>query len=274
MYSLNQTQFSELAKIIYDFSRIHLSEKKKPLVISRLSKRIRKLGLANFSEYLSLIRSAGPESDEFTEMINSISTNYSHFFRESYHFDFLVSHYLTPLKQEGSNPLCIWSAAASTGQEVYSLLICLEEFKRIKNPHLRYQLYASDISSKVLNTASSGLYKIEETQKISKEYLKTYFLRGKGSYENQFKVKNQYIKQIKFFKFNLNSTQYDVPPMDIVFLRNALIYFDRPTKQQIINRLYDILPPEGLLFLGHSESLAGISSKFKLVGRTIYKKVV
>jgi chemotaxis protein methyltransferase CheR len=269
MFELSDEEFQYIAKIIYNYAKINLTEKKRSLVISRLSKRIRMLGMKSFAQYIEYLKTSGNDSDEFQKMVDALSTNYSLFFREPYHFDFLQEQ-VFPGRTGG--PLNIWSAAASTGQEIYTILITLMEYQRRTGEHFSYNLYASDINSEVLRTASRGIYPRKDTGKIPQFLLERYFLSGKGEQQEMVKVKKELVKKVRFFRLNLSDKEYSLPQMDVIFLRNVIIYFDKDTKVELIDRLCDYLKPGGYLFLGHSESLSGISDRFYVRGKTVYQR--
>ncbi len=270
MYSISDREFKYISGELYKYAKINLTLKKRSLVISRLSKRIRKLNLSGFEEYVDYLKNDDPDRIEFYRMVDALSTNYSLFFRESYHFDYMVESILPAYEHKSMN---IWSAASSTGQEIYSILITLLEYEKQTGRHLSYRLLASDISTDVLKYAARGIYPKKDTDKIDPKMLSEYFLKGRDTKTNLVKVKKDLIRKITFFRLNLSDKTYQLPKMDIIFLRNVIIYFDRQTKTELIERLYDYLNPGGHLFLGHSESLAGISDKFYPVGKTIYRRV-
>ncbi len=269
MFELADREFRYIADALYDFAKINLTEKKRSLVISRLSRRIRATGLNSFPEYVEYLKNEDPDRAEFMKMVDAMSTNYSLFFREPYHFDFLTDNILRSF--DGSE-LKIWSAASSTGQEIYSILMTLLEFERIKQKRIQFRLYASDISTDVLRSAAAGIYSSKDIEKVEPELLKRYFLKGSSSKAGMVKIKNELIRRVKFFRLNLNDEKFQIPLMDVIFLRNVVIYFDKPTKIELIARLHDYLKPGGYLFLGHSESLSGISDQFVNVGKTVYRR--
>lgn len=268
MFELNDREYRYISRAVYDYARINLTEQKRPLIVSRLSKRIRDMGLSGFREYIDYLKN-DESGREFQRMVDSLSTNFSNFFREPHHFDFLDREVLTGA---GKKELLIWSAAASTGQEVYSILITLLEFEKRGNTKLNYRLYASDISRQVLEKASRGVFQFRDVENVPREILQRYFLRGGGKMDEMVKVKKQLVEKVRFFRLNLNDKTYSLPAMDIIFLRNAIIYFDTETKKELINRLHSYVKPGGYLILGHSESLSGISDKFELIGKTIYRR--
>lgn len=269
MYTLNDKEFKYITDKVYNYARINLTEKKRSLIVSRLSKRIRKLGLSSFTDYVNYLKNEDVSEKEFLAMVDALSTNYSLFFREKHHFDFLTN---TVLPESSHKELKIWSAASSTGQEVYSILMTILEYEKNTGKSIRRRLYASDISKEVLQKASAGVYNMGDTQNIDSALLKRYFLRGTGEQEDLVKIKKDLIREIRFFRLNLNDKKYNLPKMDIIFLRNAIIYFDKQTKMELIERLHSYLTPGGFLILGHSESLSGISEKYSLIGKTIYRK--
>ncbi|MGL1890107.1 MAG: hypothetical protein OCD02_00705 [Spirochaetaceae bacterium] len=270
MYNLTDKNFKYITDRAYEYAKIKFTDQKRSLIIARLSKRIRFLNLGSFSEYIDYLENKDIIGEEFLTMIDSLTTNFSNFFREVHHFEFMTTHVLSDYKNK---ELKIWSAASSTGQEIYSILITLLEFEKKNNCNIIYKLFASDISRKVLTSASNGTFNSKEIENIGDDLKKEYFLRGSGESKEQVKVKNNYIKKIKFLRINLDDSKYNLPLMDIIFLRNVIIYFDKQTKIDLIERLYHSLKPGGLLFLGHSESLSGISTKFEIVGRSIYKRI-
>ena len=269
MYSLKDSEFKYISEELYKYARINLSQKKKSLVISRLSKRIRALKLEGFTQYVELLKEKDPDKAEFHRMVDALSTNYSLFFREPYHFEYLIDTIIPDIK---TNDLKIWSAASSTGQEIYSILITLLEYEKFTRKKMRYELYASDISSDVLRYAANGIYPDKDVANIDRSIVSEYFLKGSGTKAGQIKVKKELIRKIRFFRLNLSDKTYRLPMMDIIFLRNVIIYFDKETKIELINRLHNYIKPGGFLFLGHSESLSGISDAFYPVGKTIYRK--
>lgn len=270
MFNLTDDSFNYITSLLYDYAKINLTERKRSLVVARLSKRIRSLHLNSFEEYIDLLKDGEKGQVEFQNMVDALSTNFSHFFREPYHFDFLNQEILPNLDY---NTLHLWSAASSTGQEIYSILMTLLEYERLNKMKLKSNLYASDISSEVLRQASSGIFPRKDVEKINEVFRKRYFLSGTGEKEDRVKVKNALIKRIKFFKLNLMDSDYKLPSMDVIFLRNVIIYFDKETKINLIDKMYDALKPGGFLFLGHSETLSGMSDKFRIVGKTIYQRI-
>ncbi|WP_037572150.1 CheR family methyltransferase [Spirochaeta cellobiosiphila] len=268
MFELSDKDFEYIRKRIYDYARINLTEKKRSLVIARLSKKIRRMGLNSFEEYIHLIKENENEGKEFQDMVDALSTNYSTFFREGHHFQFL-EEVIYPGSKDN---LKIWSAASSSGQEIFSILISLKEFERNHHQKINHKFYASDVSSDILRKACQGVYNHQEVKNIEPHVRERYFLKGVKKYSDLVKVKSEFKKDIVFFKLNLMDDEYRLPKMDVIFLRNVIIYFDRPTKVEVMTKMYRQLKPGGYLILGHSESMAGLSSDFELVGKTIYRR--
>lgn len=269
MFDLEDREYEYISQAVYDYAKINLTQQKRPLIVSRLSKRIRKLNLQGFPQYVDYLKKDST-GREFLTMVDSLSTNFSHFFREPHHFEFLKENLL---KDRGNRELLIWSAASSTGQEIYSVLMTILEYEKENKKKINYSLYASDISRQVLEKASRGIYQIRDTEGVPRPVLEEYFLKGKGDNEDMAKIKKQLVARIRFFRLNLNDKTYKLPAMDVIFLRNAIIYFDLDTKKELVERLYDYIKPRGYLILGHSESLSGICDKFELIGKTIYRRI-
>lgn len=266
--TLEDRDYYYISKRVYDYSRINLTEKKRQLIISRLNKRLRLLGLNTISSYVELLKSE-KDNREFLNMIDALSTNYSLFFREKYHFRYLKNIIFPEFTNRS---LKIWSAAASTGQEIYSILIALHKYINKTGSKINYELYASDISRNVLEQASKGLFSLDDLKGLNNKLIKEFFLRSKDINSKVVKIKNSYVKEVLFFRQNLNDKNYKVPQMDIIFLRNILIYFDDKTKCEIVNRMYEYLNNGGYLILGHCDSLACDDVKFHPIGKSIYQK--
>lgn len=269
MYVLSNKEFKYISKKVYDYSHINLTEKKKSLMVSRLSKRIRALNLNSFAEYINFLEDDNT-GQEFLKMIDSLSTNFTHFFRENHHFDFLST---TILPKSSNSDFKVWSAASSTGQEVFSILMTIMEYEEKTKKYIKPVLYASDISRDVLKTACKGIYPSSELKDIPKTIIKKYFLHGNGRTKNMVKIKKNLISKIKFFRLNLSDHSFNLPKMDVIFLRNVIIYFDSDTKYKLVEKLHRYIKPGGYLIIGHSESLSGLSHIFKLIGKTIYQKI-
>jgi chemotaxis protein methyltransferase CheR len=271
---LADEDYQFICNLVYEHSRIHLGKDKKVLVTSRLSKRLRFHKLAGYRDYCELLRSrAGAE--ELTVLIDSISTNHTHFFREMKHFDFLRDKLLPAWTAQAAGktePLRVWSAASSTGEEPYTIAIHLAE--NLAPPESgAWSIDASDISTRVLEIARQGVYDAERLAGVTPEMLRRYFQKGTGKWEGHFRVKDSMRRRVAFHHLNLLEANYPFSkPFQVIFCRNVMIYFDRPTQETLVKYLSDRLVPGGHLLVGHSESLSGVKHNLRLVQPAVYVK--
>lgn len=273
---LQMDEFLRISEYIQEHFGIQLPVTKMKMVEARLQKRLKALSLMSFSEYFDFVFSEEGKP-EHTHMIDLITTNKTEFFRESAHFDFLTSEVLPTLikKKQPGDIIKIWSAAASTGEEVYSILITLEEyfFKTFKTHP--YQLLGSDLSVQVLKKAVAAVYDEERISNIPLNIKKRYFLKGKSLDAPKARIKPEYLKSVSYKQLNLLKPFSRIDAnFDVIFCRNVLIYFSREVQQDVIARLVGHLKPGGYLFIGHSESLTNMHLPIKQVRPTIYKKSV
>ena len=271
---LEDRDFDFLCRLIYERSRIRLGPDKKTLVTSRLAKRLRQLQLPDYHEYCQVLRSPAGE-EELSFLIDRISTNHTHFFREMKHFDFLreklLPQWRAALTTKKGN-FQVWSAACSSGEEPYSLAIHLAEHLAPTGSKT-WQIEASDISTRVLEIAGRGIYDGEKLGGISPDLLHRHFQKGVNDRHGQFRVKDLLRQRVGFHQLNLLENNYPFArPFDVVFCRNVMIYFDRPTQEALIGHLAERLVPGGHLMVGHSESLSGIKHSLRLVQPAIYLK--
>ena len=271
---LDDRDFDFLCRLIYDQSRIRLGPDKKTLVTSRLAKRLRQLQLPDYHEYCELLRSPAGEA-ELRFLIDRISTNHTHFFREMKHFDFLREKVLPQWRAQSKvkkEMFRIWSAACSSGEEPYSLAIHLAEHLAPAGPNT-WQIEASDISTRVLEIAERGVYDSDKLAGISQELLHRHFQKGVREWHGHFRIKEELRQRIGFHQLNLLQDNYPFArPFDVIFCRNVMIYFDRPTQESLVGYLAERLVPGGYLMVGHSESLSGIKHSLRLVQPAIYLK--
>lgn len=272
---LSDKDFTAIARLVEKHTGIHLSHRKRDLVISRLSRRLRALGLRDFPQYVALLYS-GRAGKELVEMVNQITTNKTDFFREPHHFKFLGEQALPTLEDQsprlGPKHLRAWSAGCSSGEEAYSLAMVLDRFCSPK-PGWTWKLLATDLDTNMLRLASRGCYQPEQVAKMPRDLLLKYFHKRRETDGYVHEVKPFLRRMITFGKFNLIHAGYPKrTPLDFVFCRNVLIYFDGAQKQAIIDKLIDALRPGGWLFLGHSESLLHTNRRLLCVGPTIYRK--
>ena len=268
-FSITTAEFQRFRTLIYDESGISLGEQKQLLLASRLSKRLRDLGAATFSEYYEKV-TQDPTREEFTRMLDLISTNKTDFFREPKHFDFLCERIIPEL--ECTRRIRIWSSACSTGEEPYTIAMTL--FENVEQPaQWDFKILASDLSTRVLAKAASGLYDEDRFRDVPPDVMKRHFLRGRGDQTGVFKVKPHLAGAITFRRLNLMDDRFPIKnPLDLIFCRNVMIYFDRPTQETLVNKFHQYLKPGGYLFIGHSESLQWVTHPFKAIAPTIYQK--
>lgn len=270
---LSDKQFYKLSKFIYDNYGINLPITKKTLLESRLQKHLRKLGATSFQKYIDNICS-GTESEEVVNMINLVSTNKTHFFRESLHFSFLQNEVLPHARPSAKDKFQIWSAAASTGEEVYSIAITLEEFLAKNGQHINYSILGTDISTDALQVGDIAIYSEKQVEGLPLDLKKKYLLKSIDRKEGKVRVIKKIRDKTLFKRFNLIQDRYPAPEtFDVIFCRNVLIYFDKPTQERVIRNLARCLRVGGYLFLGHSESLMGIDLPLKPRVHTGYQKM-
>ncbi len=262
--------FNFLRNLSNKHSGILANDDKFDMFYSRLARRIRALGLKNFKEYCHYLEQ-NPES-EFTEFINSVTTNLTSFFRENHHFEYLADTVIPELlaKNKGSRQIKIWSAGCSTGEEPYSIAMTLKE--NIPDDW-QIKILATDLDTQVLQTAASGVYPVDRVSGLSQQRLSRWFKKGKGSNANKVKVVSELQQLIQFNQLNLMQDWPMKGPFDVIFCRNVLIYFDKETKEKLARRYAQLLPIGHRLFIGHSESLHQLDTGFELIGNTIYKKI-
>ncbi len=267
--------FQFLRQLVYDQSSIHLGEEKKQMVYGRLSKRLRILGLSDISEYCALLKSS-KASTELPHLIDTLSTNYTTFFREIEHFKFLkdriVYDYLAAGSRRSKGPFRAWSAACSTGEEPYSMALVLAACFGAINRDV-WQLFATDISTRVLERAVRGIYEASRVKLPNPAWLAPHFQKGEGEWEGYYRAKKRLREQIEFRHMNLlQPSNGSEGRFDVIFCRNVMIYFDRPTVQDLVERLYGQLHEGGYLIIGHAESLGRKPAGLKQIESSIYWK--
>ena len=265
-FHFTDENFTTIKSLIYDRAGINLAASKRDMVYSRLSRRLRANGLRTFQQYLELLHD--PESLEQQEFINSLTTNLTSFFRESHHFDILKEYFS---EHSDRSSFRIWCCAASTGEEPYSIaMAAVEHFGDYRPP---VEIFASDLDTKVLEKASRGIYAADRVERLSAQRLKSFFFKGKGDNSGLVKVKSELQDLICFFNLNLLSESWPFDqPFDIIFCRNVMIYFDKPTQYKVLKKFLPHLRHDGLLFAGHSESFPHAADLFKLRKHTVYVK--
>jgi chemotaxis protein methyltransferase CheR len=257
--------FERIRTMLYQHCGINLNDNKKDMVYSRLGRRLRANGLKSFQEYLIRVEQ-DRQGDEWEAFINSLTTNLTAFFREPHHFPLLKEHVLSLRRR----PARLWCSASSTGEEPYTMAMTMvEAFGTYKPP---VEIIATDIDTNVLSKAQAGIYPLERVEKLPKETLKRFFLKGMGSNTGYVQVRRELRDLISFRRLNLLDERWSLSgTFDAIFCRNVMIYFDKVTQYKILKRFAPMLEPHGVLFAGHSESLHHASDIFRLRGKTVYE---
>ncbi|MBP8184861.1 MAG: chemotaxis protein CheR [Pseudomonas sp.] len=267
-FNYTADDFERVRNLLYQHAGINLSATKDQMVYSRLARRLRSLRLRSFTEYFSYL---DRHEEEWQQFINALTTNLTSFFRESHHFDMLAAHVRKHAHER--RPLRIWCSAASTGEEPYSLAMTVIETLGSLTPDV--SIIASDIDTGVLSTARTGVYPDQRIEQLALARKKSFFLRGKGAQLGNVRVRQELQALIEFRQINLLDADWGIAPgLDVIFCRNVMIYFDKPTQSKILERMIKLLRPDGLFFAGHSESFVHASHLVRLIERTVYRPVI
>lgn len=271
---LTNDDFQAFSNLVRAKAGINLHEGKRELVRARLSRRVRECNFQTFRDYYDFVVS-DETGDELIQVLDSISTNLTNFFREPKHFNFMNEKMLPALvaerEKKGPRRLRIWSAGCSTGEEPYTIAMTVLEF----SPRIAdwdFKILATDISTRVLKSAWEGEYPMDRLRDVPHAQLRKYFTKGTGYRDGWFRVRDEIRNLIVFRRFNLMETFPFKHPLDLIFCRNVMIYFDKATQARLVNKFYGALNPGGYLFIGHSESLTGVDHGFKYVQPTVYRK--
>jgi chemotaxis protein methyltransferase CheR len=264
-YDFTQTDFERVRKLIYKHAGISLSTGKQNMVYSRLARRLRATGFDSFDEYLDYLERGNPE--EWEAFTNALTTNLTAFFREQHHFPILERHVE---KRKNRDKIQLWCSASSTGEEPYSMAMAMvQAFKSYTPP---VHILATDLDTNVLAKAQMGIYSLDKLEKLPKEKLKQFFLKGKGSHDGSARIRPELRNMITFRKLNLLDDNWPIRgPFDEIFCRNVMIYFDKQTQYKILKKFVPLLASDGLLFAGHSESFQHAIDLFKLREKTVYE---
>lgn len=255
--------FERVRQMIYAHAGISLNKSKQDMVYSRLARRLRATGINNFSDYLALLESN--DDVEWESFVNSLTTNLTSFFREQHHFPLLAEH---ALKQR--HPISLWCSASSTGEEPYSMAMTLADAFGSFTPPV--SIIASDLDTNVLAKAEAGIYPLDRVEKLSPNMVKRFFLKGTGAQSGFVRVRPELRALITFRQVNLLDDEWPIRgPLDAIFCRNVMIYFDKATQLKILERFAPLLQPDGLLFAGHSESFHNAGHVFSLRGKSVYE---
>lgn len=263
-FEFTASDFARVRKLIYARAGISLSEAKTDMVYSRVGRRLRALGMVAFKDYLDALE-FDHIPEEWESFTNALTTNLTSFFREEHHFPIMAEHIAHLPK-----PIRIWCAAASTGEEPYSIAITACEAFNTTRPNV--EIIATDIDTNVLATASRGVYPMERVNKMESERLHKFFQRGAGANDGMVKVRKELRQLIDFRPLNLLEDDWPLSgQFDLIFCRNVMIYFDKQTQAKILNRFVPLMKPHALLFAGHSENFMYVSSALRLRGKTVYE---
>ncbi len=270
-FSFADEDFAALRALVKAHTGIHLTEQKRELVYGRLARRLRALRLNSFAEYRALLAQQG--SDELVEFCNAITTNLTSFFREAHHFRHLRENLLAPRLADphGSRRIRIWSAGCSTGEEPYSLAMTVREALGGRQGW-DIRILATDIDTDVLQRAERGIYALERLRDMDPDRCRRFFRETPSGVAKTYEVADELRSLITFRRLNLMDRLPMKGPLDAVFCRNVVIYFDQDTQRELFARIAKLQPPGALLFLGHSESLLRVSEAYAPIGKTIYRK--
>jgi chemotaxis protein methyltransferase CheR len=274
---MTASTFSRLASFIHAELGIKMPDVKRSMLQGRLQKRMRHLGLGSYEEYVQYVFTPEGVRQELPQLINSVTTNKTDFFREPKHYDVLVRQVLPRVVDLNSaglkRKLKVWSAACSTGEEPYTLAMVLREFEETC-PGFHFSILATDISTKVLEKAIAGIYGEEKIEPVPQPLRKKYLLRGKDGKRGLVRIVPELRSLVRFQRLNLMEKDYGLrEAMDVIFCRNVIIYFDRPTQEKVLGRLVAHLRPGGYLFMGHSETLNGFNMPLAPIALTVYRKI-
>ncbi|MGN6704319.1 MAG: CheR family methyltransferase [Burkholderiaceae bacterium] len=263
-FAFTPRDFERIRALIYQRAGISLAAGKQEMVYSRIARRLRSNGIGSFTAYLDRLETHA-DGEEWEAFVNALTTNLTSFFREAHHFPILAEH----LKRIGG-PATIWCSASSTGEEPYSIaMTACEAFGTLTPP---VQIVATDIDTNVLRTASAGVYAAERVEKMTSERMRRFFLRGRGTNDGMVRVQPALRELITFRQLNLLADAWPVSgPFDVIFCRNVMIYFDKPTQSKILARFAPLMKPDALLFAGHSENFLYVSDAYRLRGKTVYE---
>jgi chemotaxis protein methyltransferase CheR len=257
--------FERIRALIRERAGIHLHSGKQAMAYSRVARRLRETGHTSFHEYLNWLELQ--EGGEWQEFVNVLTTNLTAFFREPHHFDLFAQW----LSRHPQGPWNVWSCAASTGEEPYSIAMAAQE---VLGNHAPFKVLASDIDSRVIARAQEGVYRSDHLKGLSEERLRRFFLRGTRTNSGLVRVRPELRQAVEFMHINLIDDDWPFKmPLDVVFCRNVMIYFDAPTQRRVLERLHRVIRPGGLLFVGHAEHFSDARDLFVLRGKTTYERL-
>lgn len=270
---ISKRNFDQLARFIYDYSGIKMPPTKLTMLEGRLRRRLRATGISSFDDYCDYLFKHDGLEQEKVFLIDAVTTNKTDFFREPNHFAYLRDHALPKLAARDLRRFRIWSSACSTGAEPYTIAMILDDFTRDR-PQQDYAILATDLSTDVLQTARRGIYSADMVAPVPPELRERYVMTPLDAHRREVRIHPALRSKVGFARLNLMDPGYGVgDPMHIIFCRNVLIYFDKPTQHRVLSRLIDCLVPGGYLFIGHSETVSGFDLPIRQVANTVFEKV-
>ena len=272
---LSKRNFDLLSRYIYDYSGIKMPHTKMTMLEGRLRRRLRVTGLTSFDSYCDYLFKHGGIEAEAIFLIDAVTTNKTDFFREPKHFDYMTETALPDLlKNFSDRRIRTWSSACSTGAEPYTMAMVLAEYLNGRAAERDYFVLATDLSTDVLKKAQKAIYPSELLQPVPAEMMRKYVMRSSDSLRQEMRISPRLRSHVGFARLNLMDDSYPIgDPMHVIFCRNVLIYFDKPTQQHVLTRLCNCLVPGGYLFIGHSETVTGFNLPIKQVANTVFKRI-
>jgi len=272
--TLSGRDFDRLSRFIYDTCGIKMPQVKKTMLEARLQKRLRSLGMRSFTHYCDYLFAPEGQAQELVQMLDMVTTNKTDFFREPDHFDYLTRSVLPEwLQRHEGATLSIWSAGCSSGEEPYTLAMVLSEFA-LKNPGFDFRILATDISTRVLEKAKNAIYMEPQVEPVPLDLKKKYLLRSKDRSSGLVRIAPELRDKVRFRRLNFMDGDFGMrEQLDVIFCRNVIIYFDRPTQERLLQRFHRHMKPGGFIFMGHSETLSGLNVPLVSVFPTVYRRV-
>jgi chemotaxis protein methyltransferase CheR len=273
--TISNADFGRLRTLIYAQSGINLNDDKKTMLELRIKRRLKSLELTSFSDYCEYLFGHQGQKEEIVHFLDVVTTNKTDFFREPDHFDYLVQKALPDLiaRNGCEHSILVWSAGCSTGEEPYTLAMVMNEFAQT-HPGFHFRVLATDISTTVLDKAKMGVYSEEVVRPVSADLRRKYFMRSRDRSSNLLRVVPELRQMVEFRRLNLKDSDYGITEkVDVIFCRNVIIYFDRDTQEQILQKLTHHLLPGGYAFVGHSEALHGMDLPLVPIAPALYRRV-
>ena len=272
--AISNAQFTRLRSLIYNQAGIHLNDDKKTMLELRIRRRLRSLHLNSYAQYCEYLFNDENQAEEIIHLIDVVTTNKTDFFREPEHFDYLTQKAVPDLvsRNEDNHPLLVWSAGCSSGEEPYTLAIVLSEYREVHGG-FRFRVLGTDISTTILEKASKGVFNGDLAQPVAEGLRRKYFMRSRNRESNLLRVVPDLRQLVEFRRLNFMDADFGMPQKaDVIFCRNVIIYFDRPTQERILQKLAAQLVSGGYLFVGHSESLHDMDVPLTSMAPALYRK--